>query len=194
MKVCKKCNIKKELNEFCKRKDTKDGYHRYCKTCQKLENDKFYQDNKEKLKPNHTKYRKVNKKYFNEYSKQHYQNNKEYYNKYWKKRHEEDPRLKIRHSVVALIHHHLKSYQLKKTNHSVDYLGCDMKTYHNYLESQFDSNMSWANYGIYWEIDHIKPIDSFDLADSSQINECFNYKNTRPLEITENKIKSNKII
>jgi hypothetical protein len=69
-----------------------------------------------------------------------------------------------------------------------------MGEYFTYLEQQFDSNMNWNNYGEYWEIDHIKPIDSFDLTVEENIYQCFHYSNTRPLNKTENKAKSNKII
>ena len=33
MKVCKKCNINKELFQFNKKSDTKDKLHPYCKNC-----------------------------------------------------------------------------------------------------------------------------------------------------------------
>ena len=39
MKLCKKCNIEKPLNDFCSRKGEIDGKHRYCKPCLKNEND-----------------------------------------------------------------------------------------------------------------------------------------------------------
>ena len=43
--------------------------------------------------------------------------------------------------------------------------------------------MSWENYGIYWEIDHIKPLSK---------GGSFHYKNTQPLTIPANRSKSNK--
>ncbi len=192
-KVCKKCNKEKELDEFCKRKGEQDGHHRYCKECQGKEVKVYYENTKDNREDYYKSQRIKNKAYHNQKSKEHFQNNKEKYNEYWKQRIIVDPTLKIRHSVNSLINIHLKGYQLKKSNHTIDYLGCDMQTYHQFLEDKFDSNMSWDNYGTYWEIDHIIPIDSFDLADSQQLYECFNYKNTRPLNITENKIKSNNI-
>ncbi len=54
--------------------------------------------------------------------------------------------------------------------------------------------MNWSNHGIYWHIDHIKPIDSFDINKKEDIEVCFNWKNLQPLEKTKNMEKSNKII
>jgi len=36
-------------------------------------------------------------------------------------------------------------------------LGCDIETFKKNIESQFEEEMSWENYGD-WEIDHIIPI------------------------------------
>ena len=63
--------------------------------------------------------------------------------------------------------------------------------YNKWLEYQFDENMSWDNYGSYWEIDHLVPIDSFDLTNGDEIYECFDWKNTRPMESSANSAKSN---
>ena len=54
--------------------------------------------------------------------------------------------------------------------------------------------MNWDNYGIVWEIDHIKPCDSFDLTNDEQQKQCFHYKNTRPLLISENRSKGSKYL
>ena len=35
MKICKVCKIEKELSEFGKRPDSKDGYRNDCKECRK---------------------------------------------------------------------------------------------------------------------------------------------------------------
>ena len=49
--------------------------------------------------------------------------------------------------------------------------------------------MKWSNHGE-WEIDHIKPISTFDdLTKKSQQLICFNYKNLQPLWKQENNSK-----
>lgn len=50
--------------------------------------------------------------------------------------------------------------------------------------------MSWDNYGEGgWEIDHIKPCASFNLADENQQKECFCYVNLQPLWAEHNRRK-----
>jgi hypothetical protein len=53
--------------------------------------------------------------------------------------------------------------------------------------------MSWSNHGTIWEIDHIKPVSSFDLTDEDQQKQCFHYTNLQPLTKKENRTKSNKL-
>ena len=54
--------------------------------------------------------------------------------------------------------------------------------------------MTWNNYGTYWHIDHVKPCSSFNLIEINEQHKCFIWKNTQPLEKSENIVKSNKIL
>jgi hypothetical protein len=53
--------------------------------------------------------------------------------------------------------------------------------------------MSWDNWGPYWEIDHILPLSSFNLNTLLEQKKAFNYKNTQPLTIHENRSKNGHI-
>jgi len=81
---------------------------------------------------------------------------------------------------------------------SVKYLGCTVDKFRLYMESKFEPWMNWDNYGKYdsknrtWQIDHIKPLDSFDLTKIRQLKKACHYKNMQPLESIKNIIKSNK--
>lgn len=58
-----------------------------------------------------------------------------------------------------------------------------------HLESQFDTNMSWDNYGFYgWHIDHIIPKNQFKYSspDDKQFKICWSLMNLRPLWCTDN--------
>lgn len=50
IKVCSKCKIEKPLTEFHKKKDSKDGYSYYCKSCKKIEINKSRSKRKEHYK------------------------------------------------------------------------------------------------------------------------------------------------
>ena len=114
IKICNKCNISKELENFSKHKYSKDGYENKCKSCRseyskkrskekpinkeqlKIRNKEYYVNNKEKVKSLTKNYRSNNKDKIQEYnennkesrikySKQHYQKNKDYIREFHKK-------------------------------------------------------------------------------------------------------------
>jgi len=76
-------------------------------------------------------------------------------------------------------------------------LGCSIEKLKQHLESQFQSNMSWDNYGRKdgircWHVDHIKPLDSFDLSNPEDLRYACHYTNLQPLWADENLKKSSK--
>ena len=92
MKICTKCKLTKELNEFGIRKASKDGLSYICKSCKKIcdkENqiknkDKiknkqalYYKTNKDKIKINSTNYYYLNKENIDEKNRTSYYDNKE---------------------------------------------------------------------------------------------------------------------
>ena len=92
MKVCSKCNIKKELNEFGKDKKTKDGLYYCCKLCRKLESEQYYKQNKKKINKMCKQYYEQNKDKRIEQVKQYCKQNKEKkleYNKQYCKQNKE---------------------------------------------------------------------------------------------------------
>jgi 5-methylcytosine-specific restriction endonuclease McrA len=105
--------------------------------------------------------------------------NRERINAKTKENKKNNPNLRLKDSVSSMINKKLKQ---NKTQSTIKYLGCSIKEYRTYLESQFTADMNWENYGIYWEIDHIKPLSK---------GGSFHYTNTQPLTISENRSKSN---
>jgi hypothetical protein len=57
-----------------------------------------------------------------------------------------------------------------------------LEEYKAYIAAKFSPGMIWKNYGRSgWVIDHIKPIQSFDLTDPRQQKLAFHHLNTQPL-------------
>lgn len=69
-------------------------------------------------------------------------------------------------------------------------LGCTPDFFRQFLEHQFTPEMTWENYGSYWEIDHVMPLSRFDLEDADQVKLAFHYSNCRPLRGTLNAAKN----
>lgn len=72
-------------------------------------------------------------------------------------------------------------------------LGCDIKRFRSHMESLFQPEMHWGNWGE-WHIDHIKPLSSFSLGFRPELIVACNYRNLQPLWAYENLSKSNSII
>lgn len=96
---------------------------------------------------------------------------------------------KIAGSIRGRIYSTLKKRSFKKSKKSEKYIGCSFEFLIGYLEAQFKDGMTWENHGITntsWQIDHIKPVSTFNLTDPKQIEERFHYTNLRPIWATEN--------
>lgn len=192
MKICKQCNQEKPIIDFSNKKDEKDEKHRYCKPCMKIQNDNWYQNNKINRTQYYKQYREENKEYFNTYCHNHYHSNKDLYREWNRNQYSNNIEYKIKHIVSSRLQKALKTFNDLKQNKTIEYLGCSIEEYMIYLESKFTPEMTWENQGTYWEIDHIKPIDKFNLTNPDELFECFHYLNTQPLHWKDNREKSNK--
>jgi 5-methylcytosine-specific restriction endonuclease McrA len=81
----------------------------------------------------------------------------------------------------------------EKAYKTIDLLGCSIECARNHIESQFNNEMNWNNHGILWEIDHIIPINFFDLTNKEEQKKAFHYKNLQPLNKMENRTKGSKL-
>jgi hypothetical protein len=82
----------------------------------------------------------------------------------------------------------------QKSGSAVRDLGCTVPELIQHLESQFQPGMSWTNYGFNgWHIDHIIPLDSFDLTDRPQFLQACHYTNLQPLWKADNLSKGIKL-
>jgi len=81
-----------------------------------------------------------------------------------------------------------KSTKFIKNKCTIDYLGCSIDYFKNYIYKKMLINMTMTNI----HLDHIKPVDSFNFDDKNDIIKCCHYTNFQPLLIEDNLKKSNK--
>ena len=84
MKVCRKCNIEKELSLYPKDKACRDGISNICKECHKIRCKEYNKEKKEKIGKRKKEKYENNKIDILEKAKEYYLNNKEHRNYYSK--------------------------------------------------------------------------------------------------------------
>ena len=219
-KVCSKCGIKRQINQFAKSSCTKDGLQTKCKFC-----DKAYREaNKEKIKAYITKYAIDNRQSLlekkREYriknierirekdkiwaknnqekvkanqEKQWLLNRKKYYAKNVKReseRRKTDYMYNMRKRVSHRVRMALKGIGLSKSKSTKEMLGCSWHELKTHIENQFVEGMSWENRSA-WHIDHIIPLAS--AKSEEDVIRLNHYTNLQPLWAADNIRKSDKM-
>jgi len=69
------------------------------------------------------------------------------------------------------------------------YIGCSPDEYRNYINSKKFADMTEYNFGTVWQLDHIVPVELFDLTNENDLKVCFNYLNVFPMYSMDNKAK-----
>lgn len=75
----------------------------------------------------------------------------------------------------------------RRTLRKENLLGCSYDEARAHIERQFQPGWTWLNHGKLWEIDHIRPLCSFDLTNPDQRRLAAHYTNLRPLAKAENR-------
>jgi len=212
-KVCYKCKKTVELNKFGKLKSTPDGHRYDCNLCRKeyrlqnkeqikLKQQQFYTDNKDTLSIKNQKYRKENEVKINEQrkiyrdqdhiKKRTKQANRDYLpikKEKIKLKRKTDLNFQISEVLRSKIHKMIKG---KNTSYK-SLIGCENEFLMKWLAFRFDEKMNWDNFGSYWQIDHILPINSFNFSNENDKNVCFHWTNLQPLTCIENRRKTDKM-
>lgn len=162
------------------------GSEKVCTICKEIKSiDQFSTVNNRKHSNINSSCRQCERMRANRYRQKNINRLREYGRNWAKKRRETNSTYKISQNLRRRVREviHMKS---KKTE---ELLGCTFDFFIKHLESQFQSGMSWDNYGSkkgQWNIDHIKPCSTFDLSVLEQQKACFHYTNLRPLWSQEN--------
>lgn len=120
-----------------------------------------------------TKLKIYNKNYY--LKSKNIENRKKYHNNKWAT----DYIYKLKKSLRISLWNSLE-YNYKKSS-ALTLLGTDVENFKNYISNKFKPEMNWENWGKVWELDHIKPISSFNLKFKKEQEKCFYYLNFQPL-------------
>lgn len=162
---CIKCSAYKEYTLFYKDGNHSTGHERCCKVCSNI-----------RKKP-----RTLKRKYI---------------------RMQTDPVFRIKDNIRRRTRNALSTKGIYKNCSISKCLGIKSMDYKIYLENKFYPHpvtgeaMTWDNYGFgqdKWNIDHIKPLSSFDFTDPLQVAAAAHYTNTQPMWQIQNFAKSNKL-
>jgi hypothetical protein len=165
----------------------------------KIADKKWRDGNKDYLSDKHKKWYSENKDRWNEYIKEYREKNVEKIKKtkrdYERNRKASDPLYKLISNFRTAIYQVLKESNVEKNKHYFDILQYTPESLIKHLESQFENNMNWDNYGE-WHVDHILPITSFNIEEmgDEEFMRCWSLENLQPMWGNDNIRKSNKII
>jgi len=207
-RICSCCKTTKTVNFFYAKKDRKSGYSSHCRECDlekkkinRLNNINTYRErernlkrkllstdegklankiksktyrqnpiNKEKIKQTHLKWRlKNNTKQRIDFP------NKDLF--------------KLSKGIRNLIRISVKNAGFVKKTKSENILGCTIKEFKLFIETQFVDGMTWENHGK-WHFDHKTPISWAKTEE--EIIKLNHYTNFQPLWAEDNIKKSNK--
>lgn len=204
---CKDC-LKAKTKKY--RLENKEKYQKYFIEYQdknkediKVYKNINYLNNKEKIKERSRLYYENNKEEQNRKNSERQKNNRDIVNKNNrirnKDRRDNDPLFRLVNNIRTSILNSIKSKGYKKSSKTAEILDCSYNEFIIYLESKFESWMTWDNYGKYngefyygWDIDHIIPISSAKSEDV--ILKLNHFTNLQPLCSKINRdIKKDKI-
>ena len=64
-----------------------------------------------------------------------------------------------------------------------------MAQFKEHIEDRWQADMTWENYGTLWEIDHIIPLQAWDLSQAEHQRLAFSRWNLQPLTRQQNQRK-----
>jgi hypothetical protein len=222
MKSCSRCKVEKELPEFSRRKEKYKARCKACDADYQRERIKRIKEEGgeayQKYLASHTKYRLQHEDYQREYRARVKEENGQLYQtslegrrmyrrrlqeeggdayrnylevkKNTQRRNlEENPLVRFGITMRTSLRH-----KLKQSKSDVQYLGTPVTLIKAWLETNFQEDMTWENYGSYWHIDHTLPLSAWNLEDEDECILCFGWHNILPLTKMQNLRKASKIL
>ena len=167
IKRCSKCKMIYLKSNFYKDITKNDGYRPSCKICCQ----KYYYNNQNQLLNNQKIYNK---------------NNRDKINAYERQKRKTDCIFNLSCKIRQKTNYAFKSH-INKMNILI---GCSNYHLRKWIIYQLYGDMTLENYGIIWCLDHCYPLSKIN---EFEMNKYINWINIRPMYITDNIIKGDKI-
>jgi hypothetical protein len=177
--LCNFCSKNKPASDF-------RPLRKRCKECEKSYGREYRKSDFGKNKA--IEWSNQNKEKHHELQANWYQNNKERIYQKYNERIKTDHIFKLKRTCKSRI-----SQSIHKDKKTDIYIGCDIKFLKEWLSFCMTEDMNYENHGNLWHIDHVIPIDLFNLDNTSEQFICFNWKNLSPEYARYNLKKNNKI-
>lgn len=198
-KKCVKCQTIRQINDFRKYNEN----NRYSNVCKKCSNDmdKIRKQNLRKTKAE--TFMVTCEKCNEEKPLKNFAKLKKFYKKkiclscypsflteqkteWCRKAHNTNMNYRIKKSLAARLR-----CVLTKNTSTMNYIGCNIQYFREWLEYNFTEDMNWDNYGTYWSIDHIIPVCKYNLTVEDDKLKCWHWSNMMPVTINYNSAKKN---
>jgi hypothetical protein len=167
LKYCPCCKTIKGVSYFSFQKSRKDSYRAYCKECDRTRN-LDYSRTEQGLS--------VRAKYMA--SERYFQKLRD---RYHKKR-ETKPDYVLEASIRSSLNTAVKRCGVGTKEHYVNLVGCSNFKLHAHIQGQFTEGMDWNNHTRRgWHVDHILPMNAFDLNNPIHYMACCNWRNLQPM-------------
>ena len=167
IKRCSKCKMIYLKSNFYKDITKNDGYRPSCKICCQ----KYYYNNQNRLLNNQKIYSKKNRSKINAYERQKRKNDCIF-----------NLSCKIRQKTNYAFKSHINKMNIL--------IGCSNYHLRKWIIYQLYGDMTLENYGKIWCLDHCYPLSKIN---EFEMNKYINWINIRPMYITDNIIKGDKI-
>lgn len=202
-KKCICCGEEKEIIEFCKNKNSKDGYHYYCRQCNSHNAKKWRMRNPDKTKEYNEKHSDIKRKWAEDNlerirSKQrewdHKNRAKESKRKrvYHYQRFHNDPFFKYKTSCRSVVYRAIyRSKPYRENTKMFKLLGCSYEVLRIHLLRTWESRYGHQYTGEKFNIDHIVPLCAAKNEES--IRKLCHYTNLQMLTPEDNRLKADKI-
>jgi len=163
LKTCNQCQRDLPLDQFYKRKASKDGHTAACRDCQSQRGKQAYARNREQRLAQAAAYRAGRRDYYRDYCRDYMRERMAEHGKATLAAYHGDARTKLDMTARTVL-----AQMLRGQIQSSGYFDFTSSQLQRHVEAQFQDGMSWANRKA-WAVGPIRPAREFEYQDKQDI-------------------------